>query len=123
MQAGANHIQAEAIRRDLRGGARTLNAPGASREEGSQAMPAEPAVTLPELEERVLPRDLEDADNTIDDPYIVILYNDDYHCMDEVVAQLQKATGYALERCVKIMIEAHTRGRAIAYTGTESDCE
>ena len=86
-------------------------------------MPADPAVALPELDERVLPRDLGDLDDAIDDPYIVILYNDDYHGMDEVVSQLQKATGYAIERCVKIMIEAHTRGRAVAYTGTESACE
>jgi len=43
--------------------------------------------------------------------------------MDAVVSQLQKATGYAIERCVHIMIEAHTRGRAIAYTGSQSDCE
>ncbi|MCS6776325.1 MAG: ATP-dependent Clp protease adaptor ClpS [Chloroherpetonaceae bacterium] len=79
--------------------------------------------TDPHTLERVLP-DLHSED-VIDDegPYVVILYNDDYHEMMEVVAQLQKATGYDFNRCVQIMWEAHTRGRAIAYTGSQDDCE
>jgi ATP-dependent Clp protease adapter protein ClpS len=56
-------------------------------------------------------------------PYIVILYNDDYHQMDEVVGQLQKATGYDIQRCMAIMVEAHFRSRAVAYSGSEEDCE
>ena len=53
----------------------------------------------------------------------VILYNDDYHPVDQVVSQVQKATGYPFERCVAIMLEAHTRGRSIAYTGSQEACE
>jgi ATP-dependent Clp protease adaptor protein ClpS len=81
-------------------------------------MPMEPGIL-----ERVLP-DLEESE-VIDNegPYVVILYNDDYHDMLEVVSQLQKATGYDIERCAAIMLEAHTRGRAIAYTGSQEDCE
>ena len=56
-------------------------------------------------------------------PSIVILYNDDFHSVDEVVSQIQKATGYNIEKCVEIMLEAHSTGRTIAYEGTESDCE
>ncbi len=55
--------------------------------------------------------------------YIVILYNDDYHSFDEVIAQVQIATGYDIDRCIEIMLIAHTTGRAIAYTGDESECE
>lgn len=77
----------------------------------------------PDTLERMLP-DLHSKDTTDDEgPYVVILYNDDYHEMMEVVAQLQKATGYDFDRCVQIMWEAHTRGRAIAYTGSQDDCE
>lgn len=54
--------------------------------------------------------------------YRVILYNDDYHGVDQVTAQLIKATGYAYERCVMIMWEAHTRGRAVCYHGTREKC-
>ena len=56
-------------------------------------------------------------------PYKVILYNDDVHSMDEVVFQLQRATGCSLEKACFIMEEAHTRGRAVAYTGAKEDCE
>ncbi|HEV2471147.1 MAG TPA: ATP-dependent Clp protease adaptor ClpS [Chthonomonadales bacterium] len=55
--------------------------------------------------------------------FIVILYNDDYHDMLEVVSQLQKATGYDAARCGRIMLEAHTRGRAVAFAGTEEKCD
>src|SRR5687767_12744317 len=81
-------------------------------------MPTEPGVI-----ERVLPRLDEDTIQDDQGPYVVILYNDDYHDPGEVVEQLQKATGYDIERCIAIMLEAHTRGRAIAYTGSEEDCE
>ncbi len=77
----------------------------------------------PQLEELELPRWLPRDDTYINGPYIVILYDDDYHAMDEVVEQLQKATGYDIEMCVKIMIEAHTQSRAIAYSGSEDECE
>ena len=56
-------------------------------------------------------------------PWIVILYNDDHHSVDEVVFQVQKATGCSLEKAVGITLEAHTRGRAVAYEGTQQDCE
>jgi ATP-dependent Clp protease adapter protein ClpS len=85
-------------------------------------MPSESEVAEPRPEERVLPDQREETSHS-DDVYVVILYNDDYHGMDEVISQLQKATGYDIDRCVFIMLEAHTRGRAIAYTGSESECE
>lgn len=77
----------------------------------------------PAQEERLRPVWDEELDSDVDDPYVVILYNDDYHDPREVVAQVQRATGYELERCIRIMLEAHTQGRAIAYTGSEADCE
>ncbi|MCW3055514.1 MAG: ATP-dependent Clp protease adaptor protein ClpS [Chthonomonadales bacterium] len=77
----------------------------------------------PAQEERLRPVWEEDLDADIDDPYVVILYDDDYHSFEEVIVQIQRATGYELERCVHIMLEAHTTGRAITYTGSESECE
>ncbi len=68
---------------------------------------------------RWLDRNLEDLDG----PFIVILYNDDHHGMDEVVIQIQKATGYDIRRCVAIMVEAHTNSRAITFSGSQEQCE
>jgi ATP-dependent Clp protease adaptor protein ClpS len=56
-------------------------------------------------------------------PWIVILYNDDWHGFGEVIAQVQKATGCSLTRAEQITMEAHTNGRAIAYTGPAEACE
>ena len=84
-------------------------------------MPTE--VSLPQTDERTLPRREEEGAREESGPYVVILYNDDYHDMGEVVSQLQKATGQDIERCFQIMVEAHTRGRAIAYSGSEEECE
>ena len=66
----------------------------------------------------VLPGLAERDETNLNSPYIVILYNDDHHEMDEVVGQLQKATGYDIQRCIAIT-EAHTRSRAVAFSGSE----
>ena len=86
-------------------------------------MPAEPGTAEPWIEIRDLPEAEDAFEASSDGPYVVILYNDDYHDIDEVVSQIQKATGYAMERSFSIMYEAHTRGRAITYTGGQDACE
>jgi len=68
-------------------------------------------------------RTISDQETRLRRPWVVILYNDDWHGFDEVTLQIQKATGYDLERAERIMYEAHTAGRAIAYEGTNEDCE
>lgn len=54
--------------------------------------------------------------------YRVILYNDEWHGQDEVILQLQKATGCDLHTAISIMLEAHTRGRARCYHGSRAEC-
>ena len=72
-------------------------------------------VVRPDLEER--------SDTRQEGPWIVILYNDDYHGFDEVILQVQKATGCSLGDAVAITEEAHVTGRAIAYAGYCEECE
>ena len=78
-------------------------------------------LTLPRLIEieEIQPEGLKDNER----PYIVILYNDDYHGTEEVTLQLQKAAGYDQYTAASVMIEAHLHGRAVAYKGTNLDCE
>jgi ATP-dependent Clp protease adaptor protein ClpS len=64
-----------------------------------------------------------DVTSILGKPYNVVLFNDDTHSVDEVQAQIVKATGCSMERAYKVMIEAHTNGRAIAYTGGKERCE
>lgn len=63
-----------------------------------------------------------DDGETGDTGFRVILYDDDYHGMDEVVLQIQKATGCELERAVEIMLEAHAKGRAVCFRGAREKC-
>ncbi len=74
------------------------------------------------LPERTLEPEITEGSDT-SGPYVVILYNCDCHSFDEVIGQLQKAAGHSLEKALEIAVEAHVRGRAIAYTGTSDECE
>jgi ATP-dependent Clp protease adaptor protein ClpS len=71
----------------------------------------------------VCPRVEEEEEARLRRPWIVILYNDEWHPYDQVVFQVQKATGCSLEEAEWITWEAHTHGRAIAYTGAAEECE
>jgi ATP-dependent Clp protease adaptor protein ClpS len=52
---------------------------------------------------------------TQEPPYKVILHNDDYTPMEHVVAVLQKVIPrMSVKRAVDIMMEAHTKGKAVA---------
>jgi len=72
-----------------------------------------PPVTKPETESetRLLP------------PYNVILLNDDDHSMEFVVDVLRKVFSFPMERCVQLMLEAHTTGRAVVWTGSKEVAE
>jgi ATP-dependent Clp protease adaptor protein ClpS len=59
----------------------------------------------------------------LDQPWMVILFNDDYHTFDAVVGQVQKATGCSTGEAFQITYSAHTNGRATAYVGTKPACE
>jgi ATP-dependent Clp protease adaptor protein ClpS len=51
---------------------------------------------------------------THEPPYKVILHNDDYTPMDHVVVALRKVIPrMSLPRAVSIMLEAHTKGKAV----------
>jgi ATP-dependent Clp protease adaptor protein ClpS len=46
-----------------------------------------------------------------------VLHNDDHSTMQFVVAVLRKVFGYALEKAVQLMLEAHEKGRCVVWTG------
>jgi ATP-dependent Clp protease adapter protein ClpS len=65
----------------------------------------------------------EDIGAGLDQPWMVILFNDDHHTFDEVVAQVQKATGCSPGEAFQITYVAHTNGQAVAYVGDRPQCE
>jgi ATP-dependent Clp protease adaptor protein ClpS len=55
-------------------------------------------------------------------PSKVILFNDDFHTFDEVIAQLIKAIRCSYEKAEALTWEVHTKGKAVVYTGEISEC-
>jgi len=56
---------------------------------------------------------------TDEDTHVIrrlILFNS-HHLWDDVILQLQKATGYDLVHCEQIAIIAHTKGKAVVKSG------
>lgn len=70
----------------------------------------------------VSPLIIDQIDALMDRPWVVILFNDDFHTFDEVVLQLQKATGCSVEDAERVTLEAHSTGRAIAFEGPVEEC-
>ncbi|MBI4882097.1 MAG: ATP-dependent Clp protease adaptor ClpS [Planctomycetes bacterium] len=55
--------------------------------------------------------------------FVVVLYNDDVHSFDEVVLQVQKATGKSQEAAFRVTLEAHLRGKSVAFAGGLEECQ
>ena len=78
-----------------------------------------PHLELPSLDEwaKML------SNSGADGPFIVIVYNDDWHTFEQVITQLCKATACSIEKADQIANEIHFSGRAVAFAGSEEQCE
>jgi len=52
----------------------------------------------------------------------VILFNDDWHTFEEVIAQIIKATKCSFIEARDKTFEVHVNGKAIVYSGEMEDC-
>lgn len=52
----------------------------------------------------------------------VILFNDDWHTFDEVIAQLIKAVNCSYEKARAYAFEVHVKGKSVVFTGKMKDC-
>jgi ATP-dependent Clp protease adapter protein ClpS len=59
----------------------------------------------------------EDLEDTISITNRLLIYNSN-HIWEDVVMQLNKATGFELPHCEQIAILAHTTGKAIVKSGS-----
>ncbi|HVZ80525.1 MAG TPA: ATP-dependent Clp protease adaptor ClpS [bacterium] len=63
-----------------------------------------------------------DPHTQVDPPWQTILFNDEVHTFDQVILQLQKATGCSLERAFELTLRVHQKGKASVYFGTQEKC-
>jgi ATP-dependent Clp protease adaptor protein ClpS len=78
---------------------------------------------LPSLATTTQPRERTDLEVRLLPPYNVILYNDDYHSMEFVVAVLMKVMNFSIQQAMLRMLEAHETGRAVIWTGSKEVAE
>ena len=64
----------------------------------------------------------EEAEERLDQPWRVILYDDDIHTFDEVIEQIIKATGCAYGHAQDLTLQVHNNGKAIVHEGEFVDC-
>ena len=79
--------------------------------------------SLPDTGITTLPREKEEVKTRRVPPYNVILENDDHHSFECVVAVLCKALGFTEDRAFVLTEEAHTKGRAVVWTGPKEVAE
>jgi ATP-dependent Clp protease adaptor protein ClpS len=78
---------------------------------------------FPEVNVTTKPKTRDETNTRRLPPYHVILENDDDHSFEFVVGVLIKALGYTLERAFQLTHEAHTKGRAVIWTGPKEVAE
>ncbi len=62
------------------------------------------------------------TDTDLLDACLVVLFNDEEHSFDEVIAQIIKAIRCSRQKAEKHTWEVHTRGRSIVYAGPIFQC-
>ena len=64
-----------------------------------------------------------DVDVDVDRPWVVIVWNDPINHMSYVTFVFQKLFGYSRAKAEKLMMEVHTRGRAVVSSGPRERAE
>jgi ATP-dependent Clp protease adaptor protein ClpS len=65
-----------------------------------------------------------DQDAPVDDrPWQVIVWNDPINLMSYVTFVFQKLFGYSLEKATKLMMDVHTKGKAVVSSGDRERAE
>ncbi len=65
----------------------------------------------------------EETDTRLDLPWQVIVHNDPINLMSYVTLVLQKLFGYPRHQAEMLMMEVHTKGRSIVWTGGREQAE
>jgi ATP-dependent Clp protease adaptor protein ClpS len=79
--------------------------------------------STPDVGIATLPREREETRTRRQPPYHVILENDEEHTFPFVMDVLRKVLGCAEQRAFQLTEEAHTKGRAVIWTGAKEVAE
>jgi ATP-dependent Clp protease adaptor protein ClpS len=59
----------------------------------------------------------------VDRPWVTIVWNDPVNLMSYVTWVFQKLFGYSLQKATKLMMDVHTKGKAVVSSGTREKAE
>jgi ATP-dependent Clp protease adaptor protein ClpS len=68
-------------------------------------------------------RPVADESTEVDPPWIVIVWNDPINLMSYVTWVFEKLFGYSREKAEKLMMDVHTKGKAVVANGSRDKCE
>ncbi len=82
------------------------------------------ATIAPERAPTIVPREeVDTADVGAGSGYIVVVYDNDYNTLDEVVRILRKATGCTMREAAIETWEIHHLGKSVVHHGEREECE
>lgn len=64
-----------------------------------------------------------DLGTDLDEPWVVIVWNDPINLMSYVTFVLQKLFGYSEEKATQLMLDVHHKGRAVVSSGSREKAE
>lgn len=64
-----------------------------------------------------------DESTTLDNPWIVLVWNDPINLMSYVTFVFQKLFGYSLEKATELMLDVHEKGKAVVSSGNREKAE
>jgi len=70
-----------------------------------------------------VPQRAPDDDPVEDRPWIVIVWNDPINLMSYVTWVFQKLFGYPRAKAERLMMDVHTKGKAVVASGGRERCE
>jgi ATP-dependent Clp protease adaptor protein ClpS len=82
---------------------------------------AGPAPPETETEITIIPD--EEVDESLDQPWHVVIYDDPVNLMDYVTMVIRRVFGYPEDTAARMMLEVHTRGKSIVWTGDREKAE
>ena len=64
-----------------------------------------------------------DEVTAVDNPWIVLVWNDPINLMSYVTFVFQKLFGYSKDKATSLMLDVHEKGRAVVASGSREKCE
>lgn len=86
--------------------------------------PRAATITAPpdtDTDTRILPE--EDVDETLDQPWHVVIYDDPVNLMTYVTMVIRRIFGYPEGTAERMMLEVHSKGKSIVWTGDREKAE